>query len=80
MGVNRRSFLRSAASISAAAIGCSLPATRSGPQPAGNALPSPQDSGIDHIIVLMMENRSFDHILGWMPAPRPSGRPHLSRQ
>ncbi|MHB1172677.1 MAG: alkaline phosphatase family protein [Lacisediminihabitans sp.] len=31
------------------------------------ALPSPADSDIDHIIVLMMENRSFDHFLGWMP-------------
>ena len=24
-------------------------------------------AGIDHIIVVMMENRSFDHFLGWMP-------------
>ncbi|MET8451905.1 alkaline phosphatase family protein [Streptomyces sp. NPDC005209] len=30
-------------------------------------LPAPQDSGIDHIIVVMMENRSFDHYLGWLP-------------
>jgi phospholipase C len=30
-------------------------------------LPNPKDSGIDHIIVLMMENRSFDHYLGWLP-------------
>jgi len=30
-------------------------------------LPAPQDSGIDHIVVLMMENRSFDHYLGWVP-------------
>jgi len=30
-------------------------------------LPSPADSGIDHIVVLMMENRSFDHMLGWLP-------------
>lgn len=27
---------------------------------------SPQNSGIDHIIVLVMENRSFDHFLGWL--------------
>ena len=25
------------------------------------------DAGIDHIIVVMMENRSFDHFLGWLP-------------
>jgi phospholipase C len=23
--------------------------------------------GIDHVIVVMMENRSFDHLLGWRP-------------
>ncbi len=36
---------------------------------------SPQESGIDHIIVLTMENRSFDHLLGWLPgaAGIPSG-------
>jgi phospholipase C len=30
-------------------------------------LPAPEDSGIEHIIVVMMENRSFDHFLGWLP-------------
>ena len=30
------------------------------------ALPSPETSGIEHIVVLMMENRSFDHMLGWL--------------
>jgi phospholipase C len=30
------------------------------------ALPPPDLSGIDHIVVLMMENRSFDHLLGWL--------------
>ncbi len=30
-------------------------------------LPAPTASGIDHIVVLMMENRSFDHFLGWLP-------------
>ena len=29
--------------------------------------PKPARSGIDHIIVVMMENRSFDHLLGWLP-------------
>ena len=33
----------------------------------GSALPLPAQSGIDHVIVLMMENRSFDHYLGWVP-------------
>lgn len=30
-------------------------------------LPSPENSGIDHIVVVMMENRSYDHFLGWVP-------------
>jgi len=29
-------------------------------------LPSPARSGLDHIVVLCMENRSFDHYLGWV--------------
>lgn len=32
-----------------------------------SSLPAPANSGIDHIIVVMMENRSFDHFLGWLP-------------
>jgi phospholipase C len=32
-----------------------------------SALPPPARSGIDHIVVVMMENRSFDHFLGWLP-------------
>jgi phospholipase C len=31
------------------------------------ALPSPRNMPIDTIVVLMMENRSFDHYLGWLP-------------
>jgi len=30
-------------------------------------LPNPRNSGIEHIVVMMMENRSFDHLLGWLP-------------
>jgi phospholipase C len=39
-------------------------------QTAASAAPalSPQGSnGIEHIVLLMMENRSFDHLLGWLP-------------
>jgi phospholipase C len=64
--VNRRTFLRSAASVSAAALAAAIPEAR--PQAQASALlPSPQASGIEHIVVVMMENRSFDHLLGWMP-------------
>ena len=30
-------------------------------------LPRPDESGIQHIVVVTMENRSFDHFLGWLP-------------
>src|ERR1700751_3410239 len=30
-------------------------------------LPSPRNLPIDTFVVLMMENRSFDHYLGWLP-------------
>lgn len=32
-----------------------------------HSLPPRATSGVDHIIVVMMENRSFDHLLGWHP-------------
>jgi phospholipase C len=32
-----------------------------------HSLPPRGTSGIDHIVVVMMENRSFDHLLGWHP-------------
>ena len=31
------------------------------------AMPASALSGIEHIVVVMMENRSFDHLLGWVP-------------
>ena len=34
---------------------------------AADVLPAPANSGIEHIVVVMMENRSFDHFLGWVP-------------
>ena len=27
----------------------------------------PSKSGIEHVVIVMMENRSFDHFLGWVP-------------
>src|SRR3954468_2494841 len=57
--MTRRELLASAA---AGAL-----ALRTGAAFARPALPSPARSGIDHIVVVMMENRSFDHLLGWLP-------------
>ena len=34
---------------------------------AAGSLGPPEASGIDHVVVVMMENRSFDHFLGWLP-------------
>ena len=31
------------------------------------ALPDPATAPFDHVVVLMFENRSFDHLLGWLP-------------
>ena len=77
----RRAFLRGALSAAgAAAIGAGLrsggaaPAVNVGP-PGGSGivelplptLPSPGASGIEHVVLVMMENRSFDHFLGWLP-------------
>jgi phospholipase C len=30
-------------------------------------LPDPKTTGIEHVVVVTMENRSFDHFLGWLP-------------
>jgi phospholipase C len=34
---------------------------------AASALPEPHKAPIEHIVVVMMENRSFDHLFGWIP-------------
>jgi phospholipase C len=63
--VSRRTFLESAA-IGAGAVALGRHGALA-EQLAVPALPNPEQSGIDHVIVVMMENRSFDHILGWLP-------------
>src|SRR5213078_4021664 len=67
--MNRRTFLTSTASAaSAIALGC-RPVGPDSPRITSSlaALPDPASSGIDHVVVFMMENRSFDHLLGWFP-------------
>ena len=59
--INRREFLHSLAGLSGAAA----------------LLPTPASSGIEHVVVVMMENRSFDHLLGWLP--NSDGRQRWSR-
>ena len=48
---------------------------------AAATLPEPGRSGIKHIVVLMMENRSFDHLVGWTPGAdgKQAGLSYLDR-
>src|SRR5437763_15335131 len=45
-------------------------------------LPSPRNMPIDTFVVLMMENRSFDHYLGWLPGAdgRQAGLSYVDKQ
>src|SRR5947209_6025504 len=68
--ISRRTFLTTAATAAGSvALGCSdrpmIAPTRA--QLIGGPLPDPASCGIEHIIVFMVENRSFDHFLGWLP-------------
>src|SRR3984957_11551456 len=64
MSVNRRDFLRRAAGGASAAALASKTAFVSAQ---AESLPAPASSGIEHIVVVMMENRSIGHLLGWLP-------------
>jgi phospholipase C len=72
----RRQFLSRSAGA-AAALGVA-PRALADPQ----RLPDPRRSGLDHIVVVMMENRSFDHLLGWLPGAegRQEGLTFLDRR
>jgi phospholipase C len=61
----RRRLLAGLAATTAGSV--SLPGCSAPDSAAAGTLPAPADSGIDHIVVVMMENRSFDHLLGWVP-------------
>ncbi len=72
--LSRRGFLvASGAVVLGAMVGCSSSETDTGSAlsatttPATSLLPAPADAPFDTVVVLMMENRSFDHFLGWLP-------------
>ncbi|HET9729580.1 MAG TPA: alkaline phosphatase family protein [Acidimicrobiia bacterium] len=70
--VGRREFLRllGAAGVLAACSSKSSPApTRpaSSTTSVSTALPPPATAPFDTVVVVTMENRSFDHYLGWLP-------------
>ncbi len=59
--LSRRDFVaQMAVAAGAGIIGCK---DASAPLP----IPDPATPSIDHVIVVTMENRSFDHLLGWLP-------------
>ncbi|MFB4300318.1 alkaline phosphatase family protein [Actinomadura sp. NTSP31] len=69
--LTRRGFLAgtagAAALIAASGAGGTAADAATSVRAPVSALPDPGDSGIDHIVVVMMENRSFDHYMGWVP-------------
>lgn len=71
MGVARDAGMLTRRSFLAASAGSlALASCRDLIEPSGSSrslLPSPASSGIRHVVVVMMENRSFDHFLGWLP-------------
>src|SRR3954447_6707289 len=84
----RRRVLGTLAAAGAAGAGGLRRSAMASARPASVSLPAPSVSGIDHVVVLMMENRSFDHYLGWLPGsdgrqaglqyPDPAGQLHAT--
>ncbi|MBV9499647.1 MAG: alkaline phosphatase family protein [Acidobacteriaceae bacterium] len=81
--MNRRAFTRDLVASGLGAlgmtVGCSTRVPVHPPPPPGPVpnpvTVNPDDSGIEHIVIVTLENRSFDHFLGWLPgaAGIPSG-------
>jgi phospholipase C len=74
--LRRREFLQRTALTAGLGVGASLilpgetlvaEAARKQRTARAAALPAPRNLPIDTFVVLMMENRSFDHYLGWLP-------------
>src|SRR3954467_375660 len=69
MKITRREFLTGASALGATVAlgGARSVAEAASPKTTGSStLPDPAASGIEHIVVMCMENRSFDHYLGWV--------------
>lgn len=72
MKIGRRDFIRRAAGASGAAFLGSVAgdgisrAFGKRPQTSTSDVTYPSDPPIEHVVVVTMENRSFDHFLGWM--------------
>lgn len=73
MDLSRRTFLKGAGLAGAAALaagplsGCRVWLPPQDFHDRGRMLDGPAaDAPIDHVVIVMMENRSFDHYLGWL--------------
>jgi phospholipase C len=78
---NRRHFIKTtAAATGAVAFGLGHTAAAEAIR-STKGLPKPQSSGVEHFVIVMMENRSFDHFLGWLPGAdgRQAGLSYLDR-
>ncbi len=70
MDQSRRTLLKATGVLGAAGLAAEWGLSGRGPVANAalpGALPAPASSGIEHVVVVMMENRSFDHFLGWVP-------------
>jgi len=63
----RRMLAATGAAVGGLALASPLLAQGAAASGPAQPLPAPGRSGIDHIVVVMMENRSFDHFAGWVP-------------
>lgn len=69
--LRRREFLARTASAAGLAGLSTLPAgtlVAEAARAQARRLPSPRNLPLDHVVVVMMENRSFDHYFGWLDA------------
>jgi phospholipase C len=62
--VSRRKFLKYTTAATGAAL-AGVPLAHAARRV--KVLPKPHLSGIEHVIVVCMENRSYDHLVGWIP-------------
>src|SRR6266436_8638891 len=67
--LTRRKFLARTAMAAGVAALQPWELLRAGASEGGHArMVTPEDAPFDTVVVLMMENRSFDHLLGWLPS------------
>lgn len=79
--ISRRNVLRGGLAAGALATAGGVLESRASATVGPSTLPAPGKSGIDHVVVVMMENRSFDHFLGWLPGAngRQAGLTYVDR-